>query len=148
MKLTSRNVSKIGVTGGIGSGKSVVCSIFARLGVPVLYADDIAKELSSTDSTIRKKLIALVGESAYQADGSLNRLFVASKIFANKTLQHKVESVIHPRVEKEIERQIKESALRGDIIIIVEAALIYESGLDKKLRSEERRVGKECTRSV
>jgi dephospho-CoA kinase len=128
-----KNILKIGITGGIGSGKSAVCSFFAHLGVPVLYADEIAKELSSTDSTIRKKLVALLGELAFQTDGSLNRSFIASEIFANKELQKKVESIIHPRVEKEIERQIKELAHRGELIIIVEAALIYEAGLHKKL---------------
>jgi dephospho-CoA kinase len=133
MKLSSQKVYKIGVTGGIGSGKSAVCSIFAHLGAPVLYADDIAKELSSTDPTIRKKLIALLGGSAYQADGSLNRSFIASEIFTNKTLKQKVESFIHPRVEKEIDRQIKELAYRGEPIAIVEAALMYEAGLHKKL---------------
>ena len=99
----------------------------------MLYADDIAKELSSTDSSIRKKLIALLGESAFQADGSLNRSFIASEIFSNKSLQQNVESIIHPRVEKEIERQIKELAHHGQLIVIVEAALIYEAGLHKKL---------------
>jgi dephospho-CoA kinase len=128
-----KNILKIGITGGIGSGKSAVCSFFAHLGVPVLYADEIAKELSSTDSTIRKKLVALLGELAFQTDGSLNRSFIASEIFANKELQKKVEFIIHPRVEKEIERQIKELAHRRELIIIVEAALIYEAGLHKKL---------------
>ena len=130
---SSEHILKIGITGGIGSGKSAVCSIFAYLGVPVLYADDIAKELSSTDSAIRKKIIAVLGESAFQADGSLNRSFIASEIFSNKSLQQKVESIIHPRVEKEIEKQIKELAHRGELIVIVEAALIYEAGLYKKL---------------
>lgn len=130
---SSEHILKIGVTGGIGSGKTAVCSFFTRLGVPVLYADDIAKELSSTDLTIRNKLIALLGESAFQVDGSLNRLFIASKIFSDKSLQQKVESIVHPRVEKEIERQIKELAHRGQLIVIVEAALIYEAGLNKKL---------------
>jgi dephospho-CoA kinase len=128
-----KNILKIGITGGIGSGKSAVCSFFAHFGVPVLYADEIAKELSSTDSTIRKKLVALLGELAFQTDGSLNRSFIASEIFANKELQKKVEFIIHPRVEKEIERQIKELAHRRELIIIVEAALIYEAGLHKKL---------------
>ena len=133
MASLNKHILKIGVTGGIGGGKSAVCSIFAHLGVPVLYADNIAKELSSTDSNIRKKLIGLLGESAFQVDGSLNRSFIASKIFSNKSLQQKVESIIHPRVEKEIERKIKELERHGENIVIVEAALIYESGLHKKL---------------
>ena len=133
MASQSKHILKIGVTGGIGSGKSAVCSIFARLGVPVLYADDISKDLSSKDPTARKKLIALLGESAYEADGSLNRSFIASAIFSDMSLKQKVESIIHPRVEKEIDRQFKELALRGLHIVLVEAALIYEAGLDKKL---------------
>jgi dephospho-CoA kinase len=130
---SDKHILKIGVTGGIGSGKTAVCSIFAHLGVPVLYADDIAKELSTNDSVIRKKLIALFGESAFQSDGSLNRSFIASEIFSHTSLRQKVESIIHPRVEKEIERQIKELAQRGELIVIVEAALMYEAGLNKKL---------------
>ena len=128
-----KHILKIGVTGGIGSGKTAVCSIFAHLGVPVLFADDIAKELSSTDSAIRKRLIALLGESAFQTDGSLNRSFIASEIFSNKSLKQKIESIIHPRIEKEIDRRIKELADREQLIVIVEAALIYEAGLHKKL---------------
>jgi dephospho-CoA kinase len=133
MPSRQKNILKIGVTGGIGSGKSAVCSFFAKLGIPALFADDIAKELSSTDSTIRKRLIALLGESAFQTNGSLNRSFIASEMFSNKSLKQKVESIVHPCVEKEIERQIKELANRGRPIVIVEAALIYEAGLHKKL---------------
>ena len=127
------HILKIGVTGGIGSGKSAVCSVFAHLGVPVLYADDIAKELSSTDSTIRRKLVALLGDAAYQEDDSLNRSFIASEIFARRALQKGVESIIHPRVEKEIERRINKLAHCGQRMVIVEAALMYEAGLHKKL---------------
>ena len=155
MKLSAQKVYKIGVTGGIGSGKSAVCSIFARLGVPVLYADDIAKELSITDPTIRKKLIALLGGSAYHADGSLNRSFIASEIFANKTLKKKAETFIHPRVEKEIERQIQELASCGESIAIVEAALLVEAGLHKKVDAvlvvdadESERIRRVCKRDV
>jgi dephospho-CoA kinase len=62
----------------------------------------------------------------------LNRSFIAFEIFANSSLRQKVESIVHPRVEKEIERQIKELEHRGKPIVIVEAALIYEAGLNKK----------------
>ena len=153
MASLNKHILKIGVTGGIGSGKSAVCSIFARLGVSVLYADNIAKELSNTDANIRKKLIALLGESAFQIDGSLNHSFIASKIFSIKLLQQKVESIVHPRVEKEIERKIKELAQCGERIVVVEAALIYEAGLDKKLDAvivvdadESERINRVCKR--
>ena len=135
MASSNEHILRIGVTGGIGSGKSAVCSIFTRLGVPVLYTDDIAKELYSTDSTVRKKLVALLGELAFLSDGSLNRSFIASEMFADKSLKQKIESIIHPRTEKEIERRIKELTHLGQFIVIVEAALIYEAGLYKKLDS-------------
>jgi dephospho-CoA kinase len=130
---TEKNILKIGVTGGIGSGKTAVCDIFARLGVPVLHSDEIAKELSHSNQVIRKKLMSLLGTEAYLSDGTLNRQFVASKIFSNKELQRKVEAVIHPQVEKERERRIKELIQQGHRFLIIEAALMYEAGLDKKL---------------
>ena len=133
MSLHQKRILKIGVTGGIGSGKTAVCDIFARLGVPVLHSDEIAKELSHSNQVIRKKLMSLLGTEAYLSDGTLNRQFVASKIFSNKELQRKVEAVIHPQVEKERERRIKELMQQGYRFLIIEAALIYEAGLDKKL---------------
>jgi dephospho-CoA kinase len=133
MPLRQKRILKIGVTGGIGSGKTSVCDIFSRLGVPVLHSDEIAKELSSSNQDIRKKLIAYLGDEAYLSDGVLNRKFVASKIFSNDGLRCKVEAVIHPQVEKERERRIKELVQLGHRFFIIEAALIYEAGLDKKL---------------
>jgi dephospho-CoA kinase len=155
LKSSHNHIFKIGVTGGIGSGKSVVCSLFAHLGIPVISADEISKYLSATDSAIRKKLIALIGQSAYQFDGSLNRSFIASEIFSHAFLRQKVESIIHPRVEKEIDRQIKELLYRGELIVIVEAALIYEAGLNKKLDTvvvveadESERMNRVCKRDT
>jgi dephospho-CoA kinase len=124
---------KVGVTGGIGSGKTSVCDIFSRLGVPVLRSDDIAKELSNSNLEIRKKLIAILGIEAYLSDGTLNRQFIASKIFSDEGLRRKVEAVIHPQVENERERRIKNLMQQGDRLFIIEAALIYEIGMDKKL---------------
>ena len=129
----ARSILKIGVTGGIGSGKTAVCAIFIRLGVPVLFADKIAKELSNSDPNIRKKLSALLGSPAYMSDGALNSSFVAAQIFSNNRLQKQIEAIIHPRVEAEIERLIDEFQRKGHRLVIIEAALIYEAGLDKKL---------------
>ncbi len=133
MSSKQKRILKIGVTGGIGSGKTAVCDIFARFGVPVFHSDEIAKELSHSNRIIRKKLITLLGAEAYLSDGTLNRQFVASKIFSNKELQRKVEAVIHPQVERERERRINELIKQGHQFLIVEAALIYEAGLDAKL---------------
>lgn len=126
-------IQKIGVTGGIGSGKSEVCRIFERLGIPVLYADDIAKELSNSDPRIKEALRHLLGDKTFTSDGMLDRAFIASRIFTNKSLQKKINAIVHPRVEEVIAQKIAELEETGKPIAIVEAALIYEAGLDKIL---------------
>ncbi len=133
MRAPSKRILTIGVTGGIGSGKTTVCEIFSRFGVPVLSSDDIAKELTHTDPAIREQLIILLGDEAYLPDRSFNRSYVASQIFSNKELQGRVEGIIHPRVEQERERRIADLRSQGHRMVIIEAALIYEVGLDKKL---------------
>jgi dephospho-CoA kinase len=150
---TVNHILKVGITGGIGSGKTTVCEIFTRLGLPVLRSDDIAKEISNSDPGIRSKLIALLGSEAYLLDTSLNRPFIASKIFSDKVLQRKVESIIHPKVEKERNRRIAELSKQGHWMMIIEAALIYEAGLDKKLDAvvvvnadEDLRIKRTCAR--
>jgi dephospho-CoA kinase len=132
LKASSIHIYKVGVTGGIGSGKSTVCQIFHRLGIPILRADDIAKEISNTNPVVRQKLTKLLGAETYLADGSFNRPFVASRIFSNSQLKKKVEAVIHPEVDKERNRRMKELQEQGHSLVIIEAALIYESGVDKK----------------
>jgi dephospho-CoA kinase len=121
------------VTGGIGSGKTEVCRIFESLSVPVLYADDIAKELSNSDGRIRRSLVRLLGDKAYGPDGNLDRSYVATEIFSDKMIQKRINAIIHPRVEEEIERRFVELEMAGKPIVIVEAALIFEAGLDRLL---------------
>ena len=123
----------MGVTGGIGSGKSTVCKMFESLGVQVLYTDDIAKEVSNSNPAVRAAIVKLLGSSAYNSDGKLNREFVSYRIFSQKRLQQKLNAIVHPEVEKEIDRRSTEPGINGNNIVIVEAALIYEAGLDKKL---------------
>lgn len=153
MRAPSKRILKIGVTGGIGSGKTTVCEIFSRLGIPVLSSDNIAKELTYADPAIREQLTALLGNEAYLPDRSLNRPFIASRIFSNKELQGMVEGIIHPRVEQERERRIAELQSQGHRMVIIEAALIYETGLDRKLdivvvvdADEKMRIQRTCAR--
>ncbi|MGA3243408.1 MAG: dephospho-CoA kinase [Bacteroidota bacterium] len=126
-------ILRIGVTGGIGSGKSLVCSIFSNLGVPVLSADDIAKELMRDDGSLSRALISLLGPSTYLADGDLDRQYVASKIFSSSGLGRKVNALVHPRVEAEIGKRFVKLEKAGNRLGIVEAALIYEAGFEKEL---------------
>lgn len=129
---TPGTILRMGITGGIGSGKSLVCSLFQKLGVPVLSADDIAKDLMTNDAGLRKALVRLLGSETYLPDGSLNRKVIAEKIFSTPALQKKVNALVHPRVTTEIERRM--NALDGHSpYVIVEAALIYEAGLDALL---------------
>jgi dephospho-CoA kinase len=127
------HILRVGVTGGIGSGKSLVCSLFSHLNVPVLSADDIAKELMQSDKALRQALVVLLGAETFGSDGTLNRKHVAEKIFSSPGLQRKVNQLVHPRVEAEIQKRFGKLAQSGNKIAIVEAALIYEAGFDKQL---------------
>jgi dephospho-CoA kinase len=124
---------KVGITGGIGSGKSEACRIFDRLGVPVLYADSIAKEVSASDPHVKKAIVALLGPEAYTQKDEFNRAYVASKVFASKSVQKKINAIVHPRVEEEIDRRIAQLETGGATVVLVEAALIFEAGLDRQL---------------
>ena len=132
-KTPSAAILRVGVTGGIGSGKTIVCSLFAKHGIPVMSADEIAKNLMQSDDALRTQLILLLGSSTYRPDGSLDRASVAAKIFSNKSLQKKVNSLVHPRVEAEIDSRFAAMERSGKAIGLVEAALIYEAGYDKRL---------------
>jgi len=127
------HILRVGVTGGIGSGKSIVCSFFSRLGVPVLSADDIAKNLMQNDVSMRRALAGILGRGAYRLDGEFDRHYVAGKIFSDSVLQRRVNALVHPRVEARVEKQFLKLQRAGEKIGIVEAALIYEAGFEKHL---------------
>lgn len=115
----------VGLTGGIGSGKTTVAKMFKELGVPLYIADDRAKYLMDTSKVIRRKLIALFGEDAYK-DGKLNRPFLASKIFEDKLLLQQMNAIVHPKVGADFERWKKKQTTP---YIIKEAAIIFENDL-------------------
>jgi dephospho-CoA kinase len=88
----------IGITGGIGSGKSIVCKFFELLGVPVYYADARANWLTNNDLQLRKEIKELLGRQAYDENGQYNRKWVASQVFENPELLKMLNMLIHPRV--------------------------------------------------
>ena len=117
----------IGITGGIGSGKSTVCRIFSVLDVPVFNADDEAKELYH-EKTIREKVMALLGNDSYKEE-SLNRSAVAKKVFSDKKLLDGLNAIIHPAVQQRFNEWCeKHSSLP---YVLKEAAILFESGADK-----------------
>ncbi len=98
---------QIGITGGIGSGKSLVCRIFSALGIPIYSADDRAKWLLNHDEQLKKTVEALLGSEAYLPDGSYNRQWVASKVFNNSILLRELNAVVHPRVGEDTQAWLK-----------------------------------------
>jgi dephospho-CoA kinase len=115
---------KIGVTGGIGSGKSMVCQILESFGYPVFYSDDEAKKLSDSHPKIRKDLIQIFGQEVYDGSG-LNRPFLASKIFDNEEDRQRVNAIIHPVVRKTFEDFANSTEAP---FVFNEAAILIETG--------------------
>lgn len=121
----------IGITGGIGSGKSTVCRVFRILGVPVFEADMVAKKLYDSNSEVKAGLIRLFGEHIYTPGGLLDRKKLASLIFANEIHLAKVNELVHPVVRKEFENWLKNH--KKAPYIIHEAAILFESGFYKMM---------------
>lgn len=117
---------QIGVTGGIGSGKSLVCRIFACLGVPVYSADDRAKWLIENHSGIRSDLITLFGPDVYDGKGKYNRVWVSSRVFGNKELLQQLNGIVHPRVGEDTEHWVREHS--SSPYVLKEAALMNRAG--------------------
>ncbi|MBC2845467.1 dephospho-CoA kinase [Winogradskyella flava] len=116
----------IGLTGGIGSGKTTIGKYFKSLGIPIYIADKEAKALMNRSKVIKRKLIELFGESAYK-DGKLNRPYLASKIFNDKILLDKMNAIVHPKVTAHFKRWLKK---QNAPYIIKEAAIIFENNLE------------------
>ena len=112
----------VGLTGGIGSGKTTVAKFFMEFGVPVYIADVEAKRLMNTSLRIKKKLIELFGEEAYE-EKTLNRAFIASQIFNNSDLLAKMNAIVHPEVAKDFKKWLK---MQKSDYVIKEAAIIFE----------------------
>ena len=117
----------LGVTGGIGSGKTSVCRVFDVLGVPVFSADREAQEIMKTDNVIIGKINSIVGKDLY-INGSLNRKELATIIFNDSTLLEKVNSVVHPAVFDRFRKWVLEQTTP---YVIMEAAILFESGASK-----------------
>ncbi|MBW6537127.1 MAG: dephospho-CoA kinase [Mariniphaga sp.] len=121
----------VGITGGIGSGKSTVCRIFQMLGVPVFEADAVAKKLYNSNPEIKAGLIRLFGKGIYTPDDLLDRKKLASIIFTNEIHLAQVNELVHPVVRKEFENWLK--IHKKALYIIHEAAILFESGFYKMM---------------
>ena len=119
----------VGITGGIGSGKTTVANMFAELGIPVYNSDIEAKALMNRSKVIRKKLIKLFGDAAY-IDNKLNRPFIANIIFNNAEYLEKMNAIVHPKVGKHFERWLQKNI--NSSYVIKESALLFETNVYKK----------------
>ncbi len=119
----------VGLTGGIGSGKTTIAKIFAVLGVSVYNSDERAKMLYF-QSSIKAKIIELLGSNAYHRDGTLNSHFISDKVFNSNELREKVDKIIHPAVKNDFECW---SENQFSPYIIKESALLFETGIYKNL---------------
>ncbi len=119
---------KVGITGGIGSGKTVVAELFRLHGIPVYDADMQAKLLNDTSETIREKIILRFGNDLY-ADGRLDRKRFAEIIFQDKNLLREANSIIHPELRKHFLRWLQER--REAPLVAIDAAVLFESNFYK-----------------
>lgn len=117
---------KIGITGGIGSGKSYVCRQLREKGYPVYSCDDEAKRLMQEDTDIRSRLTALVGPDAY-SEGKLNRTAIAQYLFLNKENAEKINHIVHPTVRLDMEQWYRR---QSPTLCFVESAILFEAGFD------------------
>lgn len=125
--MESKEADKIivGVTGGIGTGKTTICKIIECLGYPVYYADDAAKNLMATDQELIKQIKSEFGAEAYHPTGSIDRVYMANKVFGNTSKLDKLNALVHPAVAKDFQRW---TICQKSPIVFKEAALIFETG--------------------
>ena len=120
---------KVGITGGIGSGKSTVCELLKGYGVAVYDSDSRAKELMNTDEDIRQQLIATFGEECYNAEG-LNRAFLAGKVFGNDEALQQLNAIVHPAVRADF-RQWAET--QSSAYVVLESAILFDAGFESEV---------------
>lgn len=122
---------KIGITGGIGSGKSIICEIFKVFGIPIYNADERAKWLTNNDLQLRKEIKEMLGRNAYDSNGQYNRKWVAEQVFANPDLLKQLNMLIHPRVFEDTDKWILKN--KDKPYVIKEAALMNKAGVGNDL---------------
>jgi dephospho-CoA kinase len=118
---------RIGLTGGIGTGKSIVARVFARCGAEVYYADDAAKELMTAEPRLRAALKKIFGDDVYGADGSLNRARLSALVFDDVKALRTLNGLVHPFVQEQLRTAM---AACTKPVFVMEAALIYETEIE------------------
>ncbi len=125
----TRRPLQIGITGGIGSGKSLICRIFACLGVPIYDADSRAKSIMTTDGILVEHIKEEFGDLSYHKDGTLNREYLSATVFNDTNKLSKLNKLVHPRVKEDALKWVEEN--KDHPYLLREAALLFESGAYK-----------------
>ena len=120
---------KIGITGGIGSGKSTVCSLFAERGIAVYDSDSRAKQLMNESAELRQQLIEAFGEECY-TDGELNRGYLASKVFGDAEALARLNAIVHPAVRADFRTWAEQ---QSGAYVILESAILFEAGFETEV---------------
>lgn len=118
---------KVGITGGIGSGKSIVCRLFARRGVAVYDSDSEAKRLMTESVELRQRIAGRFGAEAYAADGGLNRSLLAARVFTDPQALADLNAMVHPAVMADFAAWAERQS--GDYVVL-ESAILFEAGLE------------------
>jgi len=114
---------KVAITGGIGTGKTTISSMFADKGIPVFNSDEIAKEIMNTNSLLKNEIVTAFGDKAYDKN-KLNKEYLSDVVFNNEILLKKINSIVHPYVAEEFNSWIQE---QNSKYIIYESAIIFEN---------------------
>lgn len=125
---------KVGVTGGIGSGKSTVIRILEQLGVAVYDSDSRAKAIMNDDPKVMRQIVTIFGPSAYGSDGTLQRRFISERAFSDSTMLGRLNAVVHPAIERDFAvwcDRIQSTCTAQ--YVVQEAAILIESGAYKRL---------------
>jgi dephospho-CoA kinase len=122
-------ILRVGLTGGMGSGKSTIAKVFETLGIPVYYADDAAKRLMNENTELKTQIREQFGMAAYK-DGVLDRSYLAAKVFGNQEKLELLNSIVHPATIKDSEEWMQQQTTS---YAIKEAALIFESAVQQYL---------------
>ena len=123
-------MTTLGVTGGIGSGKTTVCGFLEEQGARVFYADIEAKRLMQEDEAVRTAIVDEFGATAYREDGSLDREYLAERVFGHPDRLDRLNAIVHPRVFEAFSAAEERAAEEGVDLLVHEAALLFEAGGD------------------
>ncbi len=121
---------RVGVTGGIGSGKSTVCGLFADMGVAIYDCDSEAKRLMTECEEVRNRIIEVFGAETY-VDGTLNRAFLAEQVFGSAEQLAKLNAIVHPAVREDFKRWCSEH--EDEVYVMMESAILFDAGFESEV---------------